>query len=527
MQDAFDQLLDKGRALWQRRFLILFIAWPLCIGGWLYVASMPDQYEARARIYINTETLLKPLLEGLTVETDVDTQVRLLFKNILSRSNLEKIARVSDLDLTVSDQEAFDQLVLGLEKEIRANKLDREQNLYSLSYQNTDPNLARKVVETTINVFMEDLLGGNRVESQTVQSFLQDQINVYEKRLLAEDRKLADFKREHAGLLPGDAGNYYAHLESEKRNLEQAQLALREQEGQLQAARAKLDDFERKLSNSVTQPAGVTTSVDERITNLEQHLDSLQLRYTDLHPKVVEAKRLLEQLQKQRDEELQALASESSAGQASEGSYIQELRLLVAQQEGNVASMRIRVDTYQKRVDELESLISKVPEIEAELVALRRGYEITRKKYEELLSRRETATLGQRADEQADSLKFRVIDQAKVGSEPVGPKRLRLIALVFFASCAVAMAVPYLLNEVNPRVYNLKHLAYVSGVPVFGEVTDGRIREGVTIAERMKDVGFAAGVILLVGLFSMLLTLQVMADSALAQQLRSLEGKMW
>ncbi|GAA5218517.1 XrtA system polysaccharide chain length determinant [Corallincola platygyrae] len=521
MQDALELIQEKLFAIWHRKLLALLLAWPICVGGWLYVSSMPDIYDARARVYVDTETLIRPLLEGLTVEVDVDTQVRLMFKNILSRTNLEKVARLSDMDLLANDEDEFDNLISQLQRDIKTIKLDKKQNLYTLIYQNQDPRMAKAVVESTINVFMEDILGETRTESQAAQQFLDLQLADYERRLIEEDRKLADFKRQNSGLLPGEAGGYYNRLEQEKRELEDATLALRQKESQLASAKTTLADYEQQMRQGSDGAQVFSSKYDQRIESLGQRLDDLTLRYTEQHPDVIETRRLLEQLEQQRAEEL-ASAPLSQTGQNSgDMGYYQQLQLMVTTLESEAVSLRIQVATFESRVKELEALVFKVPEVEANLLALRRGYEITRKKYEELLSRKETASLGQRAGEQADALKFRVIDQAKVSPKPVGPNRPVLYTMVLAAAFLAAVGVPIVLGELNPRVYGSGSLVELTGIPLLGEVSD-MDPSTQTVAGRMKAVGFIAMSAFLLFIYGVIMFTQVASQSPVATRIKQM-----
>jgi polysaccharide chain length determinant protein (PEP-CTERM system associated) len=519
MQEAFALIEEKFLAVWQRKLLALLLAWPICLGGWLYVSHLPDIFDARARIYVDTDTLLKPLLEGLTVEADVDTQVRLMFKNILSRSNLEKVARLSDMDLLATDEDEFDGLIEQLQQDIKTIKLDKTQNLYTLIYQNADPRLAKAVVESTINVFMEDILGETRTESQAAQQFLDKQLAEYERRLIEEDRKLADFKRQNSGLLPGEAGGYYNRLETEKKALEDATLALRQKESQLAAAKQTLLNYQAKMRQGSDSGQGLSSKYDQRIEALQQRLDDLSLRYTDQHPDLIETRRLLKQLNAQRNEELKSAAVLPNTTNSSDMGYYQQLQLMVTTLESEAVSMRIQVSTYASRVKELEDLVFKVPEVEANLLALRRGYDITRKKYEELLSRKETAALGQRAEEQADTLKFRVIDQAKVSPKPVGPNRPALYTMVLAAGLLTALGVPIVLGELNPRVYSAANLVQLTGIPLLGQVSDIS-PSSASAAGRIKAVGFIACSALLLLIYGVIMFAQTATQSPTAEKIR-------
>src|SRR3569832_83786 len=87
MQEAIAQVLQHVRASWRYRWFIALVAWPLCIAGWIYVHSLPDQYQASARVYLDTQSMLRPLLRGLAVQSNAQSEVELMTRTLLSRQS--------------------------------------------------------------------------------------------------------------------------------------------------------------------------------------------------------------------------------------------------------------------------------------------------------------------------------------------------------------------------------------------------------------------------------------------------------
>jgi hypothetical protein len=97
---------------------------------------MPDVYEASARIYVDTQSVLKPLMQGLAVQPNVDQQVMILSRTLISRPNVEKLVRMADLDLSLKSKTEHDATIDGLMRSLRIESLGRD-NLYTLAYRDT------------------------------------------------------------------------------------------------------------------------------------------------------------------------------------------------------------------------------------------------------------------------------------------------------------------------------------------------------------------------------------------------------
>src|SRR6185503_6449294 len=192
-----DDLIRQGMAIlqgmWQRRWIGLAAAWIVGVAAVVSVMRMPDVYEASARIYVDTQSVLKPLMQGLAVQPNVDQQVMILSRTLISRPNVEKLVRMADLDLAAKSKSEQDSMIDGLMKTLRIESMGRD-NLYTLSYRSTTPEHAKRVVQSLTSIFVESNLGDKRKDSDSAKRFIDDQIKVYEKKLEEAEARLKDFK---------------------------------------------------------------------------------------------------------------------------------------------------------------------------------------------------------------------------------------------------------------------------------------------------------------------------------------------
>lgn len=482
MQEVIEQAIDYLKGIWIKRRYIIIATWLICPLGWYFVSQLDDVYESEARVYVDTQSLLRPLLKGLTVETNPQVQIQLMIKTLLSRPNLERITRMTDLDVQATTEEEYEAILDRLKKNIKISRSGRE-NIYTLSISDKDPQTAKNIVQSALTVFIENTLGESRSEADSAQKFLANQIKEYENRLLTDEAKLTAFKQKHNDILLQDGGGYYSSLNTEKSKLEQAQLELTEAQTKLKSARQQLANGAPNkdiLSSKVQNSQSISTTFDDRISQLETSLDSLLLRYTVNHPDVKELQRRLEELNKQRDDEIdryyQSVKNSDSDQQSNfsavdQSPVFQELKILVNQYQHDVASLSARVNNYQEKVSSLESKIHTLPEIEAQLVALNRGYDITKSKYDELLVRRETALLAQEADETTDKIQFNIIDPPRAASKPSGPPRVLFFVGVTIFGFGVGIGLSLLFSQINPVVTSSSLLTRSTGIPVFGIVS--------------------------------------------------------
>ena len=254
--------------------------------------------------------------------------------------------------------------------------------------------------------------------------------------------------------------------------------------------------------SNIVDSNSIKTTYDDRIAELEGQLDSLQLRYTKQHPDVKEVQRSLDHLSEKRDAEIEQYLSSSSDDSneyapISQNPVIQDIQIQVNQLEGQVASMEVRANNYRNTVKELENKIHTLPEIEAELVALNRGYDITKKQYEDLLNRKEKAQIGQSADETTSKINFKVIDPPRAPLKPAGPKRILLYVAVTFFGVGVGLGLSFLFSQINPVVTSSSQVARLTGIPIFG-IVSATENMGLQHVEKRKTILFVVSNSLLI-----------------------------
>lgn len=475
MQELLDQVYGYVRGVWRRRWPMILVAWLVCLVGWPFVLNMPDQYEASAKVHVDTRSMLGPLLRGLAAQTNLGQEVALVTRTLLSRPNLEKVARMTDLDLRAKTPAAMESLIDSLQGRISLRGTGRA-NIYTISFKDEDPQLAKKVVQSLMTIFVESSLGSTRKDTDTAQRFLDEQIAEYEARLIEAENRLKEFKRNNFAIMTGEGQSYYGRLQTATTQLKEAELQLEEAVNRRNELEMQLEDAEMDLEDGLLTQSrmSVSSPLDARIQNLQVKLDELLLKYTDKHPDVVAIQTTIDELEAQRLQELEQMSGAESgvSGAASgENPIIQQLKIALGEAEAVVASLKVRVGEYKKRVDFLEERVDTIPEVEAQLKNLNRDYGIIKSSYESLLQRREQARMAEKADATGEGVKFRVIEPPRVPMEPAGPNRTLFMGIVLLAGLGAGVGTAFLLSQLKTTFDNRVTLRNVTEFPVLGAIS--------------------------------------------------------
>lgn len=484
MQDAFAQILSYALGVWRHRWLALVVAWMIALAGWAFVWQMPESYVASARVFVDTNSVLRPLMRGLTITPDIDQRIQMMSRTLLSRPNLEKLARMTDLDLHATTEVEKDALIKRLENSISLVGNRGNASLYSISVKDGNRETARRIAQSLITVFIETSMSDKRQDSSGAQDFLEQQLAESEARLVEAEARLASFKQRNVDVLPGEQGDYYSRLLAARTSLDQARLQLREVENRRRELMRQIDG-EDPVFIAGGASGSVESPIDARIQALRLQMDSLLSRYTSKHPEVLRLRGLIAELEAEQQAELERMREDPGSrfsGLASSPVY-QGMRSMLAETEAQAAELRVRVAEYERRVEELGQKVNQIPEVEAELKQLDRDYNVIARQHQQMLERREAARLAGDVESTAGDVNFRVIDPPFVPRQPSEPNKMLLNAGVLIVALGAGGALALLLSLLFPMVTDARMLANTTGLPLLGTVAWNK-----TPAERRSDV---------------------------------------
>jgi len=478
MDELIRQATDILRGIWRRRWLGLAVAWIAGIVGAVALFKVPDQYEASARVYVDTQSVLRPLMSGLAVQPNIDQTVGILSRTLISRPNIEKLIRMTDMDLKVSSPRERDALVEDLTRKIKISGVGRE-NLYTIAYRDPRPDQARKVVQSMLSIFVESSLGDKRQDTVQARRFIEEQIRTYEQRLAEAENRMKEFKLKYMGLMGPEGRDYFGRMSAVGEDLAKARMELRAAEQSRDALKREIageDPVFLPDTNASTagSQAGIIPELDARIESMQKGLDELLRRYTEQHPDVIGTRRVIADLEAQRKKEIEerkkAAPAKSSFGSVDKNPVYQQLKIAHAEAEARVAALRARVGAYQAEYDRLRGAQQSLPQVEAEFAQLNRDYDVQKRNYEQLVARRESASMSSEM-EAAGSADFRVIDPPRVSTTPVEPNRLLLLPLVLLAALGIGGAASFAWSQIRPLIHDGRGLRSIGGRPVLGSVS--------------------------------------------------------
>lgn len=502
MSNEIDAAVEKAKWLLhvvlKRRWLAFGVAAGVAVVTAIGIPFVPERFEAKARVYVDTKTVLKPLMVGLTYQPDIDQQVQMLARTLISRPNAERLASTALPGFDASKPQERELAVTHLMEQIRVVPTGSE-NLYEIIYRGETPASAQRLVAATLDMFVNSGAGAKKQDSEEASRFIDEQIRSYEAKLVEAENRLKDFKVRNFGVSGVSNQDYFARIST----LSDAVSKLRTELGAAENAR---DSYRRELAGEDPQLPpelapkfeGAVPDVDARLSAQKKRLDELLSRYTDEHPDVVSARRTIAQLESEVRERKEAEARDTSkVGKAATSPVYQKLRVALVEAEAQVASLRSQLAAQQKLLDQARAEAGRLPQVEADLAQLNRDYDIIRKNYDVMVARREAAALGMKLDETSQLAEFRVVDPPRVSPNPVFPGRLQLALIAMAVSLAAGVGATLAAELMHPTIADLKSLRLLSNRPSLGSVTLLVTPEGKRV-QRKETMRFSAALVALI-----------------------------
>lgn len=500
MNEQLTQIYGYLHGMWRYRWSALVIAWLVALLGWPFVFSLPNQYKAETAIYVDTSSVMKPLLKGLAPETNADDELQIMGRVLLSRSNLLSVIRETDMDLEINSPQEREDMVQALAGAIEikgggsGKKWEAKSNVYEISYESSSANRSYQVVSNLLNTMIEDTLNSTRTDTVAAQKFIESQIVEYETRLTIAEQQLAEFKKANVGFMPDEKGGYYARLQ-------RAQDETAGTRSRLRLSERRMKELNRQLSGEspILSSDSYQSSKEVKLKRYNEQLDLLLNQFTEQHPDVRAVKATIEELLSGTTEDIES--GDTGSGDMSEFNPVyQQMKVELSKASVEAETLKIQLLEQEAYVKKLQGSIDVIPEVEAKLAKLNRGYEVTRERYMDLVERRESARLAQKAGQSASDVTFRVIEPPIVPYEPSGPNRLLFLSGVLLAAMGTGLAWCFLRYMLQPTFINLTQLGSVTGLPVLGSVSLYLSPEHIK-KRRFQLVSFLSATCLLVIIF--------------------------
>ncbi len=474
------------------------------ICGWVFVFMMPDKFESKAKVHIDSSTIIRPLMRGMVIDPDVSALIRIIQQLMFTRPNLEKVIELSQLKPIKSGTVVSAEFIETLKKDITIAGA-RDRDIFDIGYSSTDPETAKSVVQAVLTVFSEQAQGKALADASDAQSFIEQQIRDYEVRLQQAEKAKEDFNRANLDILNNNSSQFQL-LSQLKEQLNAASAGLEQAIARKNVLSEQVQDIQDSdedwgLSN-ISEPA---SEEDSRISALNDKKTEMLIKYTEKHPEILAIDKLIASLKEKKEQnKAQAVPESDGLGpQKMANPYVQSLKISYDNAEAEVASNQALISTIKTRISEIEQRLNEILSIETEMKNLNRDYETISGKYSELLERREQAHITERVDDQTSRLKFKIADPPTKPTKPTSPNRKLFYSLILVGGVVSGFGLAFLIYFIRPVFMSSRQVRVVTGLPSLGSVS--LTNQGIAQAKRFDWLLVLTIITLMVGYIGVML----------------------
>ncbi len=507
MNSIYEELRIALYGIWQRRWLALAVAWGVALVGWLLIAMVPNEYESRARMRVDVNTVLPS-----ATQSDKSEQLRQIDgvkQTLTSARNLEKVAISTGLVQSgAGDREKADKIAM-LQKNVSINV--PEDNIFQIraimsvgSMSDAEnAKLATAVVDNLISIFRDEQIRGGMSNSKESLRFLDEQLAAREKELREAEAARVAFETKNFGVLPGSTGSASSRLATARSELSQIDTQLVSAQASLAALNGQLSSTPQTVSMPGLSGVGGGFA-RQQLSQAQSELSGMRARgLTDAHPDVQALRNQIASLQAQASREG---SSGSGMIQSPNPAYAQ-LRSMQAERSAAVVGYQQRKAQLQAEITAMTAQQNLEPAAAAENERLTRNYDVLKQKYDELAAQREQVRLKGDVETETDAVRVEVLDPPSKPRVPIAPNRPLLLAMVLFAALGAGAAAAFALGHLQTTYATPGRLEKASGLPVIGSVS-AVTNDAERVDARKKLVWLAGGFAGLAGMFLLLLAVE-------------------
>lgn len=436
-----DLTIDDYLSMLRRRMTLILIPTLLApLAGFLISYLLTAKYTSQSLVLVEAQQVPTGVVPPVVTE-DLSQRIATMQQQVLGRNRLQPM--VDRLGLVRGGKnldQVIDEIRAGLQLEPVVTDLSSIANAdggkkrpgqstsvpgFTVNYTGPNAKEAQNICnELTSLLLTENQTSRERV-AQSTTDFISRQLDEAKRNLDDQDAKLAAFKRQYSGQLPGDEdnnlkvlGTLNSQLDANTQTVNRAQQDKAYTESLLAQQVAAW-----KSSQGTSNPQ----SLQQQLTQLQGQLLELQSKYTDDHPDVIKTKADIDEVKKKLAEVNDAAANTSDAPEKSSGQEPAEIRQL-RMQIHQYAEILAQASREQKRIaDQIKTYQGRVaisPEVEEKYKLLTRDYDTAQKFYADLLAKKSTSEMATDMERRQQGEQMRLLNPASLPDAPSFPNRL-------------------------------------------------------------------------------------------------------
>jgi polysaccharide chain length determinant protein (PEP-CTERM system associated) len=489
MSENRELTMDDYLAMLRRRLKVILIPALLSpLAGFMVSYVFPPRYTSTSTVLVEGQKVPDNYVQPV-ITSDFTQRVQTLQQRVLSPSRLRPV--IQSLNLVKPEEEG--KLIENINQNMRVEPVitsmsaaanaagvsgakkkkaaGSQEPVPGFNVEYTDSNAARaqQICNAMTSLILDENLRTRAEVAQGTTQFLGRQLEEAKRAIDDQDKKLANFKKQYMGQLPGDADNNMRILMSLNSQLD----AITQTLGRAQQDKAYTESMlaQQTAAWKSSQSSSNPQTLEQQLTQLQGQLLQLQARYTDDHPDVIKTKADIAEIEKKL-KQINAAAAANTAtdsnekASATEPPEIRQLRLQIHQYQGVIEQATLDQKRLQSQIGVYQSRTAMSPGIEEQYKLLTRDNDNAQDFYKELLKKKSSADLGSNMENQQQGEQMQILVLAGLSDSPSFPIRYLFAAGGFGAGLALGLLIAIWLEFSDKSIRTEKDAAAIMDLPL-------------------------------------------------------------
>ena len=473
-------------SFYRRKSLIVCVAIVVFLLSGYTAMILPNIYQSSSLILISPQRVPSSFVTS-TITTDLAERMQSIIQEILSRTQLEKIVKEFNL-FPASTSSTLEDRIERLRKAVKVEF--RRNNVFQLSYESDNPETAKQVTSRLASLFIEQNLQVREQQAMGTKSFMSAEADRLRKELEEQEMVVNQYKAANRYELPDQQDSNLRTLEQLRREMEagnQRLTALQERKGILQKQTVESDILGVDLLGGALTGTAETGTQSVQVQMRKKELESLLQRYSSKHPDVVRIKKEIESLEGE-GRDVGSSKPTPSASASSGNPLKQVLQTQVTDIDAEIQTLRSQRDQIRNQIGTLQSRVDASPIRAIELSKISRGYEITLRKYQDLLAKSLESELSENMEKKQKGEQFQILDPANLPLKPLRPNRPLIVLLGFLIGLGGGFGLAFVWENLDTSFKRSDEISAYVDVPLLATIPALMTRGSVIEQRRSQGV---------------------------------------
>ncbi len=339
-------------------------------------------------------------------------------------------------DVVVFEQQPVSDFAEGVLGGLAVAEVGKFTNIVRVSYRDTDPELARDVVNLLVEGYLALNVARRTEEAGKAVNFIQGQLDGVKKKLDRSEQELQEYKVQTGRVTLGPEGS----------TLLQKVATVEQQKAEINLKRQRIDFAIEELGRALksnqpfTPPTieGVPQIADlaGKLAQLEAERKALLTQYTAAHPAVIKNQSDIRRIQDAMLSTYRTVRQELALGESDLG----------------------------KTLGGFEAQMAEIPEAELELAKRMRVNKVNAELYTFLMQKQQEASITEASTISTAT----VIDKALTPLDPIKPNKRKNLALGFVLGIMLGVGLVFLLDYMDQTIKTSDDVRDRLGLNVLG-----------------------------------------------------------